>query len=478
VRHRRRRLRTEQALGIVRDVLSGLEHIHERRLVHGHLKPENVLCTPNGLTKVCDVGLAQAHGAHADIRSDLHACGLILYEVLTRRPPDETKALSAPPNLPHIPDAVAELVVRALALDPQDRFQTTAEMRHRLDEAAAEVCGEGWEQRSTIVAAVGAAIVAGAPSAATFQAVLGAANTAGEVLSLPDFVGGMTTGGTTVPSTLPAISPSTSLPAPPSSVPAQPMAAQAPAKSMASPTGGGPAHPTAHSSTSSGSGTLPPTAHDTPSASTPHSNDTHRHHRHHDDRHLSRGRRPQLPRHHVGPGVTPAVKGVALLAALGATTGLLITSKVTRSSGVPAAITQITDATPSPYAPQSSPPGTDTPSPAESPATSVNMPSPSPLPPGGSSNGHNNSGAGNPGVTNMASTVSGAPDPVQVSPGGTSPGGTTSTSSTSTTRTSISSTHTHQQHSSTTFSSTPTREQRRNTSTTSRCIVSGNPCYY
>src|ERR1019366_7937080 len=92
-------LRTEQALGVLEGALSGLMHAHGRGIIHGDIKPENILISPEGVSKLVDFGLAAAIGERREAgtgspiyaspealaggylgpRSDLYSAGLVLY---------------------------------------------------------------------------------------------------------------------------------------------------------------------------------------------------------------------------------------------------------------------------------------------------------------------------------------------------------------------------------------------------------------
>ncbi|MFJ6832596.1 protein kinase [Streptomyces sp. NPDC091209] len=158
----------EQALIIVSGVLEALAYSHQHGIVHRDIKPANVIITETGAVKVMDFGIARAlHGAQStmtqtgmvmgtpqylspeqalgkavDHRSDLYATGCLLYELLALRPPftgetplsvvyQHVQDIPMPPSevSGEVPPELDGLVMRALAKDPDDRFQTAEEMR-------------------------------------------------------------------------------------------------------------------------------------------------------------------------------------------------------------------------------------------------------------------------------------------------------------------------------------------------------------
>ena len=153
----------DRSLGVLADVLIALAAAHAAGIIHRDIKPENVLITPDGDVKVADFGLARAvstattapGGAligtvsyiapeivlneRADARSDVYACGAMLYEMLTSAKPHGGDTpiqvaykhvhedVGAPSAVqPGIPDYVDALVARATA---RDRNQRPADAR-------------------------------------------------------------------------------------------------------------------------------------------------------------------------------------------------------------------------------------------------------------------------------------------------------------------------------------------------------------
>lgn len=158
----------EQALIIVSGVLEALAYSHQHGIVHRDIKPANVIITDSGAVKVMDFGIARAlHGAQStmtqtgmvmgtpqylspeqalgkavDHRSDLYATGCLLYELLALRPPftgetplsvvyQHVQDIPVPPSeiMDAVPPELDGLVMRSLAKDPDDRFQSAEEMR-------------------------------------------------------------------------------------------------------------------------------------------------------------------------------------------------------------------------------------------------------------------------------------------------------------------------------------------------------------
>jgi serine/threonine protein kinase len=162
---RKGRLSVEETLSYAEQVCAGLQAAYEAGVVHRDIKPANLMITPGGTVKIMDFGIARmeamagltqsgmfmgtpryispemARGSGADIRSDLYAVGLIMYEALTGAPPFdadnpwavlrqqiESEATPIHKARPDVPPWLEGIIGRAIDKNPAKRFQTPAEM--------------------------------------------------------------------------------------------------------------------------------------------------------------------------------------------------------------------------------------------------------------------------------------------------------------------------------------------------------------
>jgi serine/threonine protein kinase len=192
-----------EAVAIAVDILGALQAAHDRGIVHRDVTAQNVLLGDDGRVRVADFGIArigassltktgmtlgtslylspeQARGVVADARSDVYGAGVVLYEMLTGRVPfvgDTEVAIAwqhvheAPPRpcelQASVPEALEAVVLRALAKDPSERFQTAAGFAAALRAAPeTEPGGDAEPEAEERVASLAAAAAVPAPQAA------------------------------------------------------------------------------------------------------------------------------------------------------------------------------------------------------------------------------------------------------------------------------------------------------------------------
>ena len=163
-----------EAVAIGAEAADGLAYAHRNGLVHRDVKPANILVSDEGSVKVVDFGIAklaqgedrsgedltqagailgtakylspeQVEGDAVDARSDIYSLGVVLYEMVCGRPPytgandlatalQHVRATAAKPRSirPGIPRSLEDVVLRAMARDPQDRFERADDMARAL----------------------------------------------------------------------------------------------------------------------------------------------------------------------------------------------------------------------------------------------------------------------------------------------------------------------------------------------------------
>jgi serine/threonine-protein kinase len=138
-----------QAQGLFDGIAAGLEYIHSQGYVHGNLAPANVLLDEPQRPLLTDFGLPkppgaaptpymspeQVAGGAVDSRTDVYALGVLLYEVLVGQTPPTNAPVSLQASRPDLPGGVEKVVLKALAQNPDDRFQTVIEFQSGLDAA-------------------------------------------------------------------------------------------------------------------------------------------------------------------------------------------------------------------------------------------------------------------------------------------------------------------------------------------------------
>ena len=163
-------LNWKETLHFAMQIAKGLEHAHSRGIVHRDIKPHNVMVLKNGSVKVMDFGIArvmsksntltkealgsvhyispeQAKGGYTDNRSDLYSLSVVMYEMMTGRPPYDGESpvavaiqhinggAPAPSTLnPNIPAGLEQIIQHGMELETKDRYASATEMLKDMDD--------------------------------------------------------------------------------------------------------------------------------------------------------------------------------------------------------------------------------------------------------------------------------------------------------------------------------------------------------
>jgi len=166
----------ENGTNYIDQALAALSYAHQKGIIHRDIKPANMMLTPDGVVKLMDFGIArsgaerqmtqtgttlgsvnymspeQITGQNLDARSDIYSTGISLYEIATGQRPFNAnsdyelmamhvKELPKPPIelRPWLPAAVNQIILTAIAKDPQDRFPTAEAFRQALRNAQGSI---------------------------------------------------------------------------------------------------------------------------------------------------------------------------------------------------------------------------------------------------------------------------------------------------------------------------------------------------
>ena len=163
-------LNWKETLHFAIQISKALEHAHSRGIVHRDIKPHNVMVLKNGSVKVTDFGIArmmskgntltkealgsvhyispeQAKGGRVDNRSDIYSLGVVMYEMMSGRPPYDGESPVAvaiqhinggavmPSTLnPNIPGGLEQIIMKAMAHEPSARYESATQMLADMDE--------------------------------------------------------------------------------------------------------------------------------------------------------------------------------------------------------------------------------------------------------------------------------------------------------------------------------------------------------
>ena len=166
---KRGKLTVSEVIDIVLQITNGLSVAHDSYIIHRDIKPQNILILDNGLIKITDFGIAvamnatqltqtnsvmgsvhylppeQASGKGATLQSDIYSIGILMYELLTGKLPFKgdnaveiaLKHLKEPmpsirDEIPDIPQSVENIILKATAKNPKNRYADAREMHEDL----------------------------------------------------------------------------------------------------------------------------------------------------------------------------------------------------------------------------------------------------------------------------------------------------------------------------------------------------------
>ncbi|MBN1601578.1 MAG: serine/threonine protein kinase [Chitinispirillaceae bacterium] len=159
-----------EIIDLSKQICRGLRYAHSNNIIHRDIKPQNILLEKNGTVRISDFGIAkifsntgitltgsavgtpeymspeQAQGQKLDVQTDIYSLGILMYEMLTRRPPfmgsnpmavayKQVHELPVPPSAKRkdTPKRLELIILKAIKKDKRDRYATIEEMLDHLD---------------------------------------------------------------------------------------------------------------------------------------------------------------------------------------------------------------------------------------------------------------------------------------------------------------------------------------------------------
>ncbi len=163
------KLSEEEAINLTIQICDALSHAHKNGVIHRDIKPQNIILNKERKAKVADFGIAravssdtftktediygsvryfspeQASGENVDQRTDMYSLGIVMFEMLSGQLPYKGESpiewalkhineepISIKKVLPEIDDDLADIVMKTLAKDPDDRFENIEELNYHL----------------------------------------------------------------------------------------------------------------------------------------------------------------------------------------------------------------------------------------------------------------------------------------------------------------------------------------------------------
>lgn len=177
----------KEALHFATQIARALSHAHSKGIIHMDIKPQNIMLPKDGTVKVADFGIAmvenapeqpdsdeavgsihyispeQARGESIDARTDIYSLGVVLYEMLTGKLPYDgataaevaVQQMSLMPDAPtalnpEIPEELEEITLKAMQIDPAERYQSAEDMLAALEDFRRGMTSPLVEQRPTL----------------------------------------------------------------------------------------------------------------------------------------------------------------------------------------------------------------------------------------------------------------------------------------------------------------------------------------